>query len=43
MARLPEFDYLVVTHDGQLDQAVATVKSIIVSERCRIRRPREEI
>jgi guanylate kinase len=43
MKRLPEFDYLVVNHDGELNQAVETVKSIIVSERCRIRRRRVEI
>jgi guanylate kinase len=43
MKRLPEFDYLVLNHDGRLDEAVETVKSIVVSERCRIRRRQVEV
>lgn len=43
MKRLPEFDYLVVNHDDRLDDAVEKVKSIVVSEKCRIHRRRVEL
>lgn len=36
MARLAEFDYVVVNPDGQLDKAVDRVLSIITAEHCRV-------
>jgi guanylate kinase len=35
MARLPEFDYVVVNRDGELDQAVEDVIAIMQAEHCR--------
>jgi len=35
MKRIPEFDYVVVNRDGQLDRAVETIAAIIAAERCR--------
>jgi len=35
MKRLPEFDYVVVNHDGALDRAVDDVLAIIQAEHCR--------
>jgi guanylate kinase len=35
MKRLPEFDYVVVNRDGELDQAVDDVVAIIQAEHCR--------
>ena len=43
MKHLPEFDYLVINHDHRLDETVETVKAIIVSERCRVKRRQVEI
>jgi len=37
MARIPEFDYVVVNRDGQLDQAVEKIAAIITTEKCRTR------
>ena len=36
MKRLPEFDYVVVNRDGELDQAVDDVVAIIKAEHCRV-------
>ena len=36
MARISEFDYIVVNRDGQLDQTVRTIMSIIAAEKCRV-------
>ena len=36
MGRLPEFDYVVVNRDGELDQAVDDVIAIIKTEHCRV-------
>lgn len=36
MRRLHEFDYVVVNHDGELDQAVDDVLAIIQAEHCRV-------
>ncbi len=36
MERLPEFDYVVVNHDGELDRAVDDVIDIIQAEHCRV-------
>jgi len=36
MMRLPEFDYVVVNRDGELDQAVDDVLAIIQTEHCRV-------
>ena len=35
MKRIPEFDYMVVNCDGQLDQTVESIEAIIVAEKCR--------
>jgi guanylate kinase len=35
MKRLPEFDYVVINHDGALDRAVDDVLAIIRAEHCR--------
>lgn len=37
MARIGEFDYVVVNREGELDQAVARVAAIIEAEHCRVR------
>nr|HID12313.1 guanylate kinase [Anaerolineae bacterium] len=37
MKRLPEFDYVVVNRDGELDQAVEDVLAIIRAEHCRVK------
>ncbi len=36
MGRLPEFDYVVVNRDGELDRAVDDVLAIIQAEHCRV-------
>jgi guanylate kinase len=35
MKRIPEFDYVVVNRDGQLDQTAETIAAIIRAEKCR--------
>jgi guanylate kinase len=35
MARMPEFDYVVINHEGRLDEAVDTVEAILTAEKCR--------
>jgi guanylate kinase len=35
MERIPEFDYVVVNRDGQLDYAVEKIAAIIAAEKCR--------
>jgi guanylate kinase len=35
MARLPEFDYVVVNREGELDRAVDDVLAIVRAEHCR--------
>jgi guanylate kinase len=35
MKRIPEFDYVVVNRDGQLDRAVQTIVAIMLAEKCR--------
>lgn len=35
MQRIPEFDYVVVNRDDQLDHAVETIAAIIRAEKCR--------
>lgn len=40
MEALPEYDYVVVNRDGELDQAVEDIRSIITAERLRVR-PRQ--
>ncbi len=37
MKHLPEYDYLVINHELQLDEAVDKIKSIIVAEKCRVK------
>ena len=37
MRRIPEFDYVVVNREGELDRAVEDVVAIIRAERCRAR------
>jgi guanylate kinase len=36
MKRSPEFDYIVINRDGELDQAVDDVLAIIQAEHCRV-------
>jgi guanylate kinase len=36
MERISEFDYIVVNRDGQLDQTVRAIMSIILAEKCRV-------
>ena len=38
MSHLVEFDYLVINHQGRLDEAVEQVEAILIAERCRIKR-----
>ena len=40
MARIEEFDYVVVNREGQLDSTVQQVVGIITAEKCRAVRPR---
>ncbi len=40
IAKLPLFDYVIVSNRDEIDQAVAQVKAIIASESCRVR-PRQ--
>jgi guanylate kinase len=37
MSHLEEFDYLVVNHQGRLDETAEQVQAIRIAERCRIR------
>jgi guanylate kinase len=37
MRRLPEFDYVVVNRDGELDRAVDDVVAIMRAEHCRVK------
>jgi guanylate kinase len=37
MRRIPEFDYVVVNRDGELDCAVEKIAAIITAEKCRTR------
>ena len=43
MKRLPEFDYVVINRDGQLQDAVEAVKAIVVAESCRVHRRRVRV
>jgi guanylate kinase len=36
MDKLPMFDYLVVNHQGKIDDVVADIKAIIRAEKCRV-------
>ncbi len=36
LARMAEFDYLVVNRTGELDKAIADIEAIITAEKCRI-------
>ena len=36
LGRVTEYDYRVVNHDGQLDQAIAEIDAIITAEKCRV-------
>ncbi|HMA35894.1 MAG TPA: guanylate kinase, partial [Chloroflexia bacterium] len=36
MRALPEFDYVVVNHTGQLDATVRQIISILTAEKCRV-------
>jgi len=40
MSHLEEFEYVVINHQGQLDEAVEQIEAILVAERCRIGRER---
>lgn len=41
--RLPEFDYVVVNRDGELDEAVKKIAAIISAEKCRVKQRRIEL
>jgi len=43
MTRLPEFDYVVINHEGQLDQTAQTILDIISAEKCRVGREPVEL
>ena len=36
MDALPQFDYVVVNRQGQLDESVAAVRAIVTAERARV-------
>jgi guanylate kinase len=36
MNSLELFDYIVVNHHGKLDEAVASIWSIVTAEKCRV-------
>jgi len=36
MRYLPEFDYVVINHEGRLDEAVEEIMAIIRAEKCRV-------
>jgi guanylate kinase len=36
LRQLPMFDYIVVNHPGEIDQAVADIVAIITAEKCRV-------
>jgi guanylate kinase len=38
MARMLEFEYVVINHEGRLDETVRTVEAILSAEKCRIGR-----
>jgi guanylate kinase len=40
MNRLPEFDYVVINREHQLDATVEQISAIIKAERCRVRQRR---
>jgi guanylate kinase len=39
LARIPEYDYLVINHRDRLDDAVAQIRHIIAAEQCRVMVP----
>lgn len=43
MEALPVYDYVVVNHDGRLEQAVDEIRSIITAERLRVHPRRAEL
>jgi guanylate kinase len=43
MERLPEFDYVVLNCDGQLDEAVEQIMAIITAEKCRVKQRKIEL
>lgn len=43
MEALPAYDYVVVNHDGRLDQAVDAIRAIITAERLRVHPRRAEL
>lgn len=43
MEALPAYDYMIVNHDGMLDQAVDEIRCIITTERLRVHPRRAEI
>jgi guanylate kinase len=40
MERMDEFDYVVINHEGRLDETVRTIEAILHAEKCRIGRQR---
>jgi guanylate kinase len=43
MKRLPEFDYVVVNRDGNLDETVEQIVAIITAEKCRVKQRKIEL
>jgi len=43
MAAIEHYDYAVVNHDGQLDEAVEAIGAIITAERLRVHPSQPEI
>jgi guanylate kinase len=37
MLALPEFDYVIVNRQGQLDESVGQMRAIVLAERCRVK------
>jgi guanylate kinase len=43
MKWLPEFDYVILNCDGQLDEAVEQIMAIITAEKCRVKQRKIEL
>lgn len=43
MKRLPDFDYVVVSHTGGMDMAISQISSIVTAEKCRTKQRRVDL
>ncbi|MFP3975199.1 MAG: guanylate kinase [Chloroflexota bacterium] len=41
--RLPDFDYVVVSHTGDMDTTISQISSIVTAEKCRTKQRRVEL